>query len=579
MNPEDLLLAATDRWHPVASAQDVPYRHVYHGQLLGQELAIWRADDDNINVWENRCLHRGARLSIAQNDGRELKCRYHGWRYANRTAACTYIPAHPLDAPARTVTNRTYPVRVAGGLVWSTIGEPLEEPPAPEPGMVLRPLPIRCAADDVVGLLRAAPPTADGSGSAPTRTPSPFSVEVDGVGTFFVQPTDAGRSILRGVLVTDLAPRSVRARLELLKHFDRALGEVRDRAEEMAEQRPAPASLPPQYEKAPVELADLPRAGDYRELPTRVRVTRAWDTADGIRAMELSPVDGTLPSGQPGSHLDVALPGGLVRQYSMVNAPGETDRYVIGVKRTVDSAGGSVAAHDHLREGDVLAVSLPRNNFPLRRDRRRTCLIAGGIGITPLLAMAQALKHQHLEYELHYFVSADADVAFRDRLEQLADVHIVTGSTAEGTVEELHRILCAARGDGHQVYLCGPPPMIDSARQVADDVGWPKDEVHVEYFRNDQEIDDTSRFDVVLARSVMTLTVEPGTTILQTLRQAGVFVPSSCEQGACGTCLVPVIDGVPDHQDVYLTDDEKKAGTSVMTCVSRASTPTLTLDL
>ena len=108
-----MLDPAEARWHPIAAADDLPFRHVFHGQLLGREFAVWRADDGYVNVWENRCLHRGVRLSIGINDGRELKCQYHGWRYSNRTAGCTYIPAHPADAPARTITNRTYPGRRA----------------------------------------------------------------------------------------------------------------------------------------------------------------------------------------------------------------------------------------------------------------------------------------------------------------------------------------------------------------------------------------------------------------------------------------------------------------------------------
>jgi phenylpropionate dioxygenase-like ring-hydroxylating dioxygenase large terminal subunit len=112
-----------DIWSPIAASGDLPFRHVFHGQLLGQEFAAWRADDGNVNVWENRCLHRGVRLSIGLNDGRELVCQYHGWRYANRTAGCTYIPAHPADAPARTITNRTYPTAERYGLIWTTLGE------------------------------------------------------------------------------------------------------------------------------------------------------------------------------------------------------------------------------------------------------------------------------------------------------------------------------------------------------------------------------------------------------------------------------------------------------------------------
>src|SRR5262245_63028995 len=123
-----MLDTAKTRWHPVAASHDLPFRHVYHGQLLGREFAVWRADDGYLNIWENRCLHRGVRLSIGINDGRELKCQYHGWRYSNRTAGCTYIPAHPADAPARTINIRTFPVSERYGLVWSSVeavdGEP-----------------------------------------------------------------------------------------------------------------------------------------------------------------------------------------------------------------------------------------------------------------------------------------------------------------------------------------------------------------------------------------------------------------------------------------------------------------------
>ncbi|WP_446666405.1 Rieske 2Fe-2S domain-containing protein [Flexivirga sp. B27] len=578
MTAQDLLLTATDAWHPVASETDLAYRHVFHGQLLGQELAIWRADDGHVNVWENRCLHRGVRLSIAQNDGRELKCQYHGWRYANRTAACTYIPAHPANAPARTITNRTFPVRVAHGLVWTSIGQPTEDPESPD-GLVLRPLPVRATVEDAMQLLVADPPTAPDGASGVAHRCSDFSVEVQGVGLFIVQPTDAARVIIRGVLDPDLSPGSVRDRLDLLRHFDREISRLRDGAEAAAARNPAPEELAATYLPVPEDLVEVPD-GDQRELPTRVRVARAWDTASGVRALELVSATGdALPSGQAGSHLDVALPGGQVRQYSLVNGPGETDHYLVGVKRTADSAGGSIAVHEHLREGDVLAVSLPRNCFPLRRDRHRTVLIAGGIGLTPLLAMAQALHHQQLGYELHYFVSSDEDVAFRERLEQLDNVRIVCGLSPAETEAELTRILTTALDDDSQAYFCGPPPMLELATAVARTTGWAKDAVHVEYFRNDIEIDDSSQFEVVLARSVMTLTVQPGKSILETLREAGVVVPSSCEQGACGTCRTTVIEGTPDHQDVYLDDDEKAACDSIMTCVSRSLTPQLTLDL
>ncbi|WP_147917787.1 Rieske 2Fe-2S domain-containing protein [Ruania zhangjianzhongii] len=569
----------TNLWHPVAAADKVPQFHVYHGQLLGQELAIWRAEDDYINVWENRCLHRGVRLTIAQNDGRELKCQYHGWRYANRTAACTYIPAHPANAPARTITNRTFPTRVASGLVWSSIGEPVGEPPAVPSGLVARPMPVAAKPIDVLQVLLTSPPQVAGQDRAATQQGA-LGVNVPGVAVFFVQPVDGGRSIIRTVLDPALPVHSARGRLALFRAVDTELTGIRRRAEELTGLGPEPERLSPRYEPVPAEISSIPSAGEYREFPTRVRVVSARETAPGIRAFELtSTTDVPLPSGQPGSHIDVMLPNGLVRQYSLINGPGETGSYVIAVRRTPDSTGGSRALHESVRTGDVLAVSLPRNNFPLRQDHERTILIAGGIGLTPLLSMAQTLQYHGLGAELHYFVTHAEDVAFQERLDQLDGVHIRSGLNPTATEAELRAILGRTERERTQLYICGPPPMLDAMRAIARETGWASENVHFEYFRNDRPVDDSSRFEIVLSRSVMNLTVEPGATILETVRAAGVSVASSCEQGACGTCRVTVIGGEPDHQDVYLDDEEKAAGRSLMTCVSRSLSPTLTLDL
>ena len=136
-------------WYPIASSLDVPKRHVYHAQLLGREFAVWRADVGNVNVWENRCLHRGVRLSIGINEGTELRCQYHGWRYANRTAGCTYIPAHPADAPSRTICNNTYPVCEFLGMIWSG-EEAISDIPSFknfDEFTVLRPLPMNAHFD------------------------------------------------------------------------------------------------------------------------------------------------------------------------------------------------------------------------------------------------------------------------------------------------------------------------------------------------------------------------------------------------------------------------------------------------
>ena len=316
-----------------------------------------------------------------------------------------------------------------------------------------------------------------------------------------------------------------------------------------------------------------------RQAALRVQVDRKWQVAEGVAGFRLRPLEGGLPTFQPGAHIDVHLPNGLVRQYSITNGPGETAYYRIGVKLEPDSSGGSQCLHETVREGDVLAISEPRNNFPLRRDSTRTILVAGGIGITPMLAMAQALNRMDLAFELHCFAQSEDHLAFRDVLDGLGEsvVHHL-GLAPDETVAEIRRLVAEPETFAH-LYVCGPGPMLDATRREAAVAGWAGDAVHFEYFKNTTEIDDSSTFEVALACSALTVTVPSGTTILEVLREHGVIVPSSCEQGACGTCVATVLDGEPDHQDVYLNDSDHEAGERIMTCVSRAKSDRLVLDL
>ena len=581
-------------WHPVASEHDVPYRHVHHGQLLGRELAVWRADDDFVNVWENRCLHRGVRLSIGSNDGTELRCQYHGWRYANRSAGCTYIPAHPADAPARTICNRTFASVERYGLIWS--GEdPVGDAPTIElleagTPFGLRNLPVNASAESAVRHLqshRFAPSDrldADtGAVEMTVEWADDYSVALtatvgaaSSTAVFFVQPVDSGRSVIRGVLADTPAAGEQRG---VLRHHAVGLNRLVDAIEAEAAQLPPPDPIVPVLQEVPIHLSEMPEAPSGRTASLRVRVNRKWPTAEGITAFELEPLAGVLPTFQPGAHIDVHLPNGLIRQYSITNGPGESAYYRIGVKLEPDSTGGSICLHTTVREGDVLAVSEPRNNFPLRRDATRTILLAGGIGITPLLAMAQALHRMDLDFELHCFVQSEQYLAFGDVLEHLGDSvvpHLALPPTE--TVAEIGRLL-ADPGPHTHIYICGPGPMLEAARREAAAAGWPDDHVHFEYFKNTNEIDDSSTFEVALARSALTVTVESGRTILEVLREHGVALPSSCEQGACGTCEAAVLEGEPDHQDVYLNDSDHEAGDRIMTCVSRSRSDRLVLDL
>ena len=542
------------RFQPIASSTDLAPRHVFFGRIWGQELACWRADDGHVNVWENRCLHRGVRLTLGVNLGTELMCQYHGWRYANRTAGCTYIPAHPADAPARTICNRTYPVIEQAGLVWAALAldaDPATIPALPEDALVLRPLPLDVPPAEVEAALAEA-----------------FADEDI---RFLVQPVDAGSTIIRGLL----EPRPAQA-MTALRHWNTRLSRLRDKLE--ARPRPAVAPIPQDYRPVTDELAGLPPLAE-RQGRIQVRVAEKTPLTADITAFRLVPLRGDLPTHQPGAHIDVHLPNGLVRQYSLTNGPDDSTGWVIGVKREAQGGGGSACLHDAVRAGDLLAVSPPLNNFPLRRDALHTTFIAGGIGLTPLLAMARTLELDSRPFTFHLFARAAEAVPFRDRLDAMGDkVTCHLGLDPAATGEALGRILQQPK-DKHQLYTCGPPAMLDLTRRLAAEAGWPESAVHFEYFKNETPLDQSTAFEIALARSALTLQVPAGRTIVQVLREHGIAITTSCEQGACGTCRVAVIEGVPDHQDVHLSASEKARGDCLMTCVSRSKTPRLVLDL
>ncbi|MBK8085459.1 MAG: Rieske 2Fe-2S domain-containing protein [Devosia sp.] len=564
-------------WYPIASSEDLPFRHVYHGQLLGHEMAVWRADDGHVNVWENRCLHRGVRLSIGINEGAELKCQYHGWRYANRSAGCTYIPAHPADAPARRISNRTYPMLEAHGLVWSALDRPDgDDLPVPQGDWLpLRPMPVQSTPEAVLAGLAARRVTGSG---LERLTPLGVAMVLAGMdgrrALLYVQPVDSARAVIRG-----LVERPAMGTLEVLRRFDTRLAALRDALEAEALQHEQPAPLVPVFQPVSIELATMPDLTIGRQATLRVRVARKWAAGEGVTGLELAALEGHLPTFQPGAHIDLHLPNGLVRQYSITNGPGELLAYRIAVKREPGSRGGSAAICDELRVGDVVAISEPRNNFPLRRDATQSILIAGGIGATPLLSMAKALQRSRLGFAFHAFARSEALLPLADELEALGDDLVRhLGLDPDETAAQIRDIL-GPYSFSRQVYVCGPAPMLELTRSLAAELGWPDEAVHFEYFSNTRPIDTSSSFVVELARSALSLTVPPGKSILEVLRENGIAAPSSCEQGACGTCLTRVLKGEPEHQDVYLNASERAANTTMMTCVSRARSARLVLDI
>jgi vanillate O-demethylase ferredoxin subunit len=317
----------------------------------------------------------------------------------------------------------------------------------------------------------------------------------------------------------------------------------------------------------------------------RLRVERITPEAEDILSYELVAADGgPLPPFEAGSHLDVHVPGGFLRQYSLCNDPEEAHHYVITVQRDSRGRGGSRAMHEDVHPGAVLTTSLPRNNFPLLYARGYV-LIAGGIGITPLLSMARVLQRQGAKWHLHYCTRSPERTAFRALLSspELAShvtLHHDGGDPARGLDV---KALLATRPAGHRLYCCGPAGLMRAVREASIHHQWPREKVHFEAFSADgtnavSDLADTE-FQVVVRSTGATLPVPPGRTVLNVLRDNGLPVPSDCEAGTCGTCLTGVLEGEPDHRDTFLSEPQRVACRNMLVCVSRARSRKLVLDL
>ena len=314
-----------------------------------------------------------------------------------------------------------------------------------------------------------------------------------------------------------------------------------------------------------------------------VRVVRKTAEATDIATFELVDAQGdALPPFSAGAHIDVHLPNGLVRQYSLCNDSAETHRYLIGVLRDPASRGGSLAMHDLVNEGDILQISAPKNHFPLAHEARRSLLLAGGIGITPILCMAERLAISGAEFDLHYCTRSPARTAFRSRIQGSAFTSRVHFHFDDGDAAQKLDI-AATLGkveDGTHLYVCGPKGFMNAVLDTARAAGWPEAQLHYEFFAADVGPSDSDEsFEVKLASSGRTIRVEKDKTVITALAAAGVAIPFSCEQGVCGTCLTRVLEGVPDHKDNYLTPEEQAANDQFLPCCSRAKTALLVLDL
>jgi phthalate 4,5-dioxygenase reductase component len=288
---------------------------------------------------------------------------------------------------------------------------------------------------------------------------------------------------------------------------------------------------------------------------------------------------GALPPFTPGSHILVHTPSGLHRRYSLCNSGSERDRYEIAVKREPNGSGGSISMADGVAAGDHLLVGAPQNYFALSHAAQCHLLIAGGIGITPLIAMARHLEAESRDYRLIYCARSREDMAFHDELSQ-APLARRTRIHFDGGLRERSLdfpTLLAERRVNTDVYCCGPRPLMDAVRSAARH--WPPGTVHFEDFgvRDVPGATTERAFRVRLVRTGAVIDVPAGRTILEALSLHGIDAPSSCESGTCGTCRTKLIAGLADHRD-YVLDDNEHA-TDIMICVSRALSDELTLDL
>jgi ferredoxin-NADP reductase len=316
----------------------------------------------------------------------------------------------------------------------------------------------------------------------------------------------------------------------------------------------------------------------------RLHVKAIRQLTSDIRAFELIDPSGVqLPVFEPGAHLKIFVNTGsgapTTRSYSLVSPPGERHRYEIAVLHQRDGKGGSRWMHESVQIGSPLDIEPPRNAFPLAKGATKTVLLAGGIGITPLLCMARALVAAGGEVELHYFGRSIDAMAYRDELCALKglDLHEWSGLDGVGSVLRMQVIIGDAAPDKH-LYMCGPSAMLDAALGIAEQQGWPAGQVHFERFGAAPGAATYVPFTVELRQTGRRIDVGSNQTLLDALLANGVDVAFDCRAGVCGSCLVPVAAGDIEHRDTFLSEEDRAGGDLMCACISR-STGLLSLDL
>ncbi|RBM08279.1 PDR/VanB family oxidoreductase [Novacetimonas cocois] len=284
---------------------------------------------------------------------------------------------------------------------------------------------------------------------------------------------------------------------------------------------------------------------------------------------------GPLPPYEAGAHIDVVTPAGPVRQYSLCGQPDALGTYELCIKRDATSRGGSESLFTQAKTGMALEISAPRNAFPMP-EASRYILIAGGIGITPLMAMMGTLRHREADWRLYYYVREPANAPFRQDLAQdIASGRVMLATSLRNGYPDALEV----PSPDAVVMLCGPNGFMDAVSSHAVSAGWRPDQVRREHFQPVEQPAGTSDrpFEVILSRTGRTVSIPAGQSIAYALLDAGIDVPLSCEQGMCGACVVPLLQGKGDHRDMILTQDEQER--SIALCCSRARGSSLVLEL
>ncbi|WP_048646638.1 PDR/VanB family oxidoreductase [Nitratireductor soli] len=324
------------------------------------------------------------------------------------------------------------------------------------------------------------------------------------------------------------------------------------------------------------QAAIIPAHGADEQL--LLKIDRREPVADGVVTLIMTSAGGgALPAWSPGAHIDLVLPNGVTRQYSLCGDPADRSRWRIGVLHAPASRGGSEYIHTQLRAGDALKASHPRNNFPLE-PAGRYLFIAGGIGITPILPMLAQLSATNADWRLLYGGRSARSMAFVEEIARLAGGVVDICPEDENGLLDLDACL-SGHEPGRLVYCCGPEPLIEAVEDRCR--SWPAGALRKERFSPSERHAplDPGEFDVELARSGQRVRVPADQSMLSALEDAGCTITNSCRAGICGTCLVKVLAGIPEHNDDILSDQQREAGEVVLPCVSRSRTATLVLDL